>query len=106
MVDRNERQPSSPGQGLRGRDPDEQCPDETRPLRHGDAVDVVELGTGLVERLPERRQQELEMMPGRNLRYHAAVAGVQLGLRGDDVREELPLVRDKRGGGLVAGGLD
>ena len=49
---------------------------------------------------------ELEVAPRRDLGDDAAVARVQLRLRRDDVRADLPLRRDERRRGLVAGGLD
>jgi hypothetical protein len=76
MVDRDERQPPRPGQGLCGRDPDEQRADETRSLRDGDPVDVVERGSRVFERTPHGGEQQLEMMARRDLRDDAAVARV------------------------------
>ncbi len=106
MVDRDERQPACPGQGLCGRDANEQGADKTGSLRDGDEVHVVERGVGVVERPSNRRKQQLEMMARRDLRDDAAVPRVQLGLRGDDVGEEPAVLRDERRRGLVAGGLD
>ena len=41
-----------------------------------------------------------------DLRDDAAEGSVQLRLRGDDVRQDLPVLRDYRGGGLVTRGLN
>jgi hypothetical protein len=41
-----------------------------------------------------------------DLRHDAAEAGVQFGLRGDDVREDLAVARDHGGGRLVARRLE
>jgi hypothetical protein len=57
MVDRNERQPPRPGQGLCGRDPDEQGADEAGSLGDGHTIHIVERGVGLVERPSNRRKQ-------------------------------------------------
>ena len=105
MVDRDERQPPRPGQGLCGRDPDEQGADEARSLGDGDPVDVVERGSRVFERAPHGGEQKLEMVARGDLRDDAAVPRVQLGLRRDDVREQPAVVGDERGRGLVAGGL-
>ena len=52
------------------------------------------------------RRNELEVTPRGDLRDDAAVASVQLGLRGDDVREDVSRAGDDRRGGLVARCLD
>ena len=59
-----------------------------------------------LERLAQDRRDELEVPPRRDLRDDAAVLRVQLGLGGDDVGEDLAVVRDERRGGLVAGRLE
>ena len=46
----------------------------------------VELGSGLAERLADHGRHELEVPPRRDLRHDAAVARVEVGLGGDDVR--------------------
>ena len=95
VVDGRERQAARPGQRLRGRDADEQCADEPGALRDRDRVDVVERRSRLAERLAHDRDDELEMPPRRDLGDDAAVAGVQVGLRGDDVRADLALPRSR-----------
>ena len=106
MVDRRERQAARPGERLRRRDPDEQRADETRALRDRDGVDVVERRARLAERLAHDRGDELEVAPRRDLGDDAAVARVQVGLRGDDVRADLARLGHERRRGLVAGRLD
>ena len=59
-----------------------------------------------LERLAEHRDDVLEVVPRGDLGHDAAEAGVQLRLRGDDARGDLPVLGDERGGGLVAGGLE
>jgi hypothetical protein len=106
VVDRDERQPPRPGERLRRGDADQKRPDQAGALRDTDSLDVAELGVRVGERLPQRRQDQLEMVPGRDLRDDAAVRRVQLGLRGDDVGEHAAVPGDERGGGLVTRGLD
>ena len=106
VVDPDERQATRPRDRLRGGDADEQRADQPRPLRHGDAVDVVERRARLGERLADDRRDELEVAARGNLGDDAAVARVQIGLRGDDARANLPVLRDERRRGLVATRLD
>ena len=106
VVDRGERQPPRPGERLRGRQPDEERADQPRALRDRDPLDPVEPDTGLAERLAQDGRDELEMPPRRDLRDDAAVLRVQLRLGGDDVGEDLAVVRDERRSGLVAGRLE
>ncbi len=61
VVDGNERQPSPPGEALRGGDPDEERADEPRALRHRDPLDTVELHVGVVERGANHGRDELQV---------------------------------------------
>ncbi len=106
VVDRHERQATRPRDRLRGGDADEQRADQPRPLRHGNAVDVVERRAGLGERLADDRRDELEVATRGNLGNDAAVARVEVGLRRDDARAYLSLLGDERRGGLVARRLE
>jgi hypothetical protein len=106
VVDRRERQPPGPCERLRRRDADEERADEPGPARDADEVEAVERRVRLAERLPDDGQHELEMAARRDLGHDAAEARVELGLRGDDVRPDLTVVRDDRRSGLVARGLD
>ena len=87
VVDRDERQAPRPRERLRGRDPDEQRADETRALRDGDPLDALERSSRFGERLADDGRHELEVAARRDLGHDAAVARVQVGLRGDDRRE-------------------
>ena len=49
---------------------------------------------------------ELEMPARRDLRDDASVAGVEVGLRGDNIRPDLAVVRDQRRCSLVTRRLD
>ena len=106
MVDRNERQATRPGDRLRSREAHEQGTDQSRPLRDRHLLHVVERCAGLLERRANGWEDELQMIPRRNLRHHAAVPGVKRRLRRDDRGEHDPLLGDQRGRGLVAGRLD
>ena len=104
VVDRHERQAPPPRERFRSGQPDEQRADQPRSLRDGNVVDPLE--AGLAERLPDDRQHELEVVPRRDLRYHAAEPRVQVRLGRDDVGADFPVLGDHRRGGLVARGLD
>jgi hypothetical protein len=106
VVDRDERQPPCPGERLRRGQPDEQRPDQAGPARDRDPVDVVEPRTGLLQRLPDHRRDQLEMPPRRDFRHDAAEARVQVGLRGDDVGADRTVLGDQRCRRLVARRLE
>ena len=106
VVDRDERQPPRPRDRLGGGEPDEQRADQARARGDADRADVPEVGAGLPERLAHDRRDELEVAPRSDLRHHASVARVQVGLRRDDVGEDAAVLGDERGSRLVTGGLD
>ena len=61
---------------------------------------------GEAQRRLEHRDDRRHMLPGGQLGDDAAVAGVQVGLRGDHVREHGAALVDDRGRRLVTGCLD
>ena len=63
MIDRDQRQPVRPGDGLRGRETDEQRADKTRALRDRHRVEAPELGVGLRQRLTQHGHDQLEVAP-------------------------------------------
>ncbi len=105
MVDRGERQPVRPRERLRGGDADEQRADEPRAARDADELEPVERCVRVGERLADDGHHELEMPPRRDLGHDAAEARVQVGLRGDDVREDLAVTRYDGGRRFVARSL-
>ena len=106
MIDRDEREPPRERQALRRRQPDEQSPDEPRPLGDGHTGDIAHRCAGLPERLPDDGKEQLEMTPGGHLRDDPAVAGMEVRLRGHDVGADLTFLGDECGGRLVARGLE
>ena len=106
MVDGRQRKPQRPRERLRGREPDEERADEPRAPRDRDALEIGQLGSGLAERLPDHGRHELEVPPRRDLRHDPAVARMEVGLGGDDVRPDLAVVRDQRRRGLVTRRLE
>ena len=88
VVHRHERQPAPHARALAA-----ETPTSSAPISPGPAVTATVSTSssdvaGLVERLADHRRDELEMPPRRDLGHDAAVARVQLGLRGDDVRAD------------------
>ena len=106
MVDGGEREPPRPRKCLGDREPDEQRTYKAGSLRHRHRFDVVQLCPRLLERGSNDRRDELQMTARGDLGHDASVPRVQIRLRGDDVREHLPLGRHERRGGLVARRLD
>ena len=105
MVDGDERKPARPRDHRRG-EADEQRADQSGALGDGEPVDVVQHDLRLAERLTDHGRHELEMPPRRDLRHDAAVLRVQIDLRRDDIREDLPLLGDHGRRGLVAARLE
>ena len=106
VIDRDQRQPVRPGDGLRSRETDEQRADEAWSLRDRDRIEGLELGVRLGQCLPQHGHDELEVASRSDLRDDAPEASVKLRLRGDDVREDSPIGRDDRGGRLVTRSFD
>ena len=95
-----------PGERLGGREAHEQRADEPGALGDADASHVVEADARVVERGPNDRCDELEVASGGDLGHDAPVPRVQLRLRGDDRGEDLAVLGDDGGSGLVAGGFE
>ena len=105
VVDPGQRQALPEGQGLGHGHADHQGADEPGPLGHGQAVQVLKRHSGLVQGRLDHRQNVLQVPPGRQLRHHPAVGGVQLELGGHHRGEDAPAVRHYCGRGLIAGSL-
>ena len=73
---------------------------------HGDAADVGEGDLRLAQGVIDDGEEPLEMGASGDLRDDAAESRVQVGLRGDDAREDARLISEDGGGGLVAGRFD
>ena len=58
---------------------------DERPVRHGHGVHLIGGHAGRRQRLPQHRQDVLNMRPAGNLRHHPAVLGMQLNLRSDRI---------------------
>ena len=89
VVDRHQRQPRAPRPAPWPTTAHQQRADQPRAARDRDRLDVVEPRAGALERVGGHRVDQLEVVARRDLRHHAAVAGVQQALRGDHVRADL-----------------
>ena len=106
VVNRNQRQTPRPGDRFGGGDANEQRPDQARSLRDGDAVQLLEGQLRLFHCASHDRRDQLQVPARGDFRHNAAKAGVQLGLRRDDIRPQAAAGVDQRRRSLVAGGLD
>ena len=106
----NGQQRFSPGEaiGLGGGGADQEAADEAGAVGDGDAI---ELGGGVVdvrkvESFLDDGGERFKVGPGGDFRDHAAEFGVEVDLRGDDVRADLAAIFHNGGGGFIAGGFD
>jgi hypothetical protein len=106
VVDRRQRQPARGRQALRRRQAHEQCADQARSVRDRHAIDCVQAGAGLLERVLDHCVHQLQVAARRDLGHHAAVLGVKETLRCDHVRQDVPVGRHDRGTGVVAARFD
>ena len=106
VVDGDERQAAAVGQGLGGREPDEQCADQSRSLRDRHGIEIAQRRPRVGERGLDDGDDELEVAPRRDLGHDAAEARVQVGLRRADRRPHVAVPRHDRRAGVVARGLD
>jgi hypothetical protein len=112
MMHGHQRHPFRRRQRLRKRQSHEQRPHQSRSLRHGDGVHVVERHAALLERAFDDAADVADVLTRGELRHDAAPLAMNLGLGGDDVGSHSPgmfgraLVVDERGGRLVTRCLD
>jgi hypothetical protein len=74
VVDRHERQLARGRDRLRGRHADEQRADQARPAGDRDLGHVVERRARCLERVVQHGVDQLQVVAGRDLGHHAAVA--------------------------------
>ncbi len=103
MIDAQQRLIRRQRQALGVIDADQQRTDQTRSARHGDGVKLRRGHAGVVQRLIDDVADRLDVGARGEFREDAAVFGVQVDLRGDDVGDNRLAVDHDGGGGLVAG---
>ena len=109
VVHGHERFIERPRCGFRERDPDEQRPDEPRPLRHRYRVDVAPAGAAIGQRALDDPADVADVLTRRQLRHHAAPLAVNVRLRSHHVRTQMPTrgpIFNQRRGRFVAGGFN
>ena len=94
------------GQGARRQDADQQAATQASTVGDGNAVEIVPVATGLVERLLDDWQNYLDMATGGDFRYHAAVLDVEVDAARYDVAKQVTPVFDDCGCRFVATALD
>ncbi len=88
VVDADQGNASRERERLPRGEPDEQRSDQPRSGRRRDETDVRETDPRLPDRFFEDRRQVLQVGPRRDLRDDAAISGVRLHLRRDDVGQD------------------
>ena len=106
VVDAHQRGLLGEGEALRRVHADEEGARESGAVGDGDTVEVAQLYRRLLHGLPDDGVEREHVLARGELRNDAAVLGVHLDLRRDDVGVDGPPVLDDGGGRLVAGCLD
>ena len=102
MVDAEERLAERPRHGFGVAHADEQRADQVRPLGDGDGVEVGVGDVGLFAGFAHHGDDFFQVGARGELRDNAAILGVEVDLRADDVGEDARAVGHHRGGGFVA----
>ena len=105
MVDRDQGHPQTVGHRLGEAKTHQHCADEARCVGHRHGVDICPGAAGVSQRLFCQGGNGLHVLPGGDLRHHAAVQGVEVRLGCNGVGQDLAAVLHHRHGGLVAGGF-
>src|SRR3954469_23789211 len=106
VIDPNERFAQRPRQRFGRRNPNEQRTDQPWPVCDAHGLNLVECSIGLLQRFAEDGEDIFDVGAAGDFWDDAAVDGVEMGLRGNDVAEDRAAVLDDGGGGFVAGGFD
>ena len=105
MVHRDQGHPQAVGHGLGEAESHQHGPDEPRGIGDGHGVNVLPGAVGVRQGLFRQGRNHFNMLAGGQLRYHAAVQGVEVCLRGNGIGQHPPSVLHHCHGGLVAGGF-
>ena len=106
VIDADEGFPQREGDGLGGVQPGNQRTGQTGAVGDRHHVHVLQPQPAGLHRLLQHRRQVADVLPRGHLRHHAAVPGMQLRLRRDDVGTQHPPVLHNPGRSLVAGCFD
>lgn len=106
VVSRIERLVVKDGEGAGGKGADEEAADEARSMSDGDSVDAVDSFIGVTERLFDDWIDGLDMAAGGNFWDDAAVFGVDIDLRHNNIGQDFLAVFNNCCGGFVARRFD
>ena len=106
VVDADQRRAGRERERLGGSHPHEERPDQSGTDRHGDAVHVIEVASGPLERIREERVERLDVRARRHLRDHPPEPLMEMLLAGDQVGADPEAVLEHRDGCLVARRFD
>jgi hypothetical protein len=105
MIDGDERQALSEGEGFGIGDSHQERSCQTRPCGDGNGVEVIEGDVGLGESGTNDGHDGAQVLAAGDLRHDSAVTGVSCDLGSDNGREGAGSTLDNCGGGFVAGGF-
>src|SRR5690625_5125158 len=94
MVDAQEGNAARKSQRFSEVQADEEGADESRAPGGGNQIHIREADAGRRERLLLHAPHDPQVLPAGRLRHHPAVLPMQLRLRSDDAREDLPVAYD------------
>ncbi len=106
VVHAHQRQACTEGDALGGVQPDHQRPGQAGAARGGDGVDIFQGQMGFGKGFFDDRQDGQDMLAAGHFRVNAAVAGVDVHLRGDGRSQQDAPVFEHGRGRLIAGGFD
>ncbi len=105
MVHRDQGHPQAVGHGLGEAESHQHGPDEPRGIGDGHGVNVLPGAVGVRQGLFRQGRDGLHMLPGGDLRHHAAIQCVHIRLGGDGIGQDVPSILHHRHGSFVAGGF-
>ena len=106
VVHPHQRQAGPGGKPLGQHHPGHDPPDQARPRRHGDGVEIAQADPRLLQRGLDAKVQPLGMGAGGDFRHDAAEGRVQRRLARNDRGQHAAVLGHDRGGGVVATALD
>ena len=102
MMGRVERLVVKDGESAGGKGADEKTSDETRSMSDGNGVNIVNGEIGVIERFFNDGIDGFDVAAGGNFRDDAAIFGMDVDLRDDNIRQDFLSVFDNCCGGFVA----
>ena len=104
-MNRNQRHPQSQSRALGEVHPHQHCADQTGSISYSNAVKIPPGQTGGSQGLICQIVNDFDVFPGSNFRHHTAVKPVQIHLRGDAIRQNMPPIFHQGNCSFIAGGF-